>query len=202
MEIDTNANFIYGKFTLSNAYSDAALAGLNADADFSNYELNLGANGGYRFNGLGAENFSLKPFVGVQLYYDKQGEFTQNGGLNLTSDAYSDFAGDILAGVEARYIFDNGGFVFAKASYEQRLFNSRKEVFMRVDGANGGASGSGSSGGELRFENETFNGFFAANVGGRVLSLDKWKLDLEAQYKRYDNGLNYFGGNLSVRYAF
>ena len=63
-----------------------------------------------------------------------RGQSTQDGGLNLVSDAYSDFAGDILAGVEARYIFENGGFVFAKASYEQRLFNSRKEVFMRVDG--------------------------------------------------------------------
>ena len=61
---------------------------------------------------------------------------------------------------------------------------------------------SGCSDDELHFENETFNGFFAANVGGRVLSTEKFKLDLETLFKHFDNGLNYFGGQVSVRYAF
>ena len=124
LETDINANFIFAKFSLDNTWLDN---GLNSSSNFNNYQINLGAVAGWRFG----DDLSVKPFAGLQTYYENQGEFKQDM-LNLTSEAYSALVMDALVGVEGRYIFENGGFAFAKASYENKLYNSHKEVFMRV----------------------------------------------------------------------
>ena len=184
LETDINANFIFGKFELNNAWLDNAL--LNSNSKFNNYQANLGATLGYRFG----ESFSLKPFVGVQGYYEKQGEFNQESGLELTSETYSSLVFDALAGLETRYIFDNGSFIFAKASYENQLYNSHKEIFMRV-----------AHNDTLTYENESYDNVINANIGARLLSTKNFKLDIEALFKHYGNGI-YFGGNLSAKVSF
>ena len=184
LETDINANFIFGKFELNNAWLDNAL--LNSNSKFNNYQANLGATLGYRFG----ESFSLKPFVGVQGYYEKQGEFKQESGLELTSETYSSLVFDALAGLETRYIFDNGSFIFAKASYENQLYNSHKEIFMRV-----------AHNDTLTYENESYDNVINANIGARLLSTKNFKLDIEALFKHYGNGI-YFGGNLSAKVSF
>ena len=184
LETDINANFIFGKFELNNAWLDNAL--LNSNSKFNNYQANLGATLGYRFG----ESFSLKPFVGVQGYYEKQGEFNQESGLELTSETYSSLVFDALAGLETRYIFDNGSFIFAKASYENQLYNSHKEIFMRV-----------AHNDTLTYENESYDNVINANIGARLLSTKNFKLDIEALFKHYGNGI-YFGGNLSAKISF
>lgn len=94
---------------------------------------------------------------------------------------------DALVGLERRYIFENGGFVFAKVSYENKLYNSHKEVFMRV-----GVEA-------LRYENENYDNVINANLGARVLNIGSWKLDIEGIYRHYNNGLEFLCGNLSVK---
>lgn len=182
LETDINANFIFAKFSLDNTWLDN---GLNSSSNFNNYQINLGAVAGWRFG----DDLSVKPFAGLQTYYENQGEFKQNM-LNLTSEAYSALVMDALVGVEGRYIFENGGFAFAKASYENNLYNSHKEVFMRV-----GAEA-------LRYENESYDNVANLNLGARVLATKALKLDIEGLYKHYDNGLDYLGANLSVRWNF
>ena len=182
LETDINANFIFAKFSLDNTWLDN---GLNSSSNFNNYQINLGAVAGWRFG----DDLSVKPFASLQTYYENQGEFKQSA-LNLTSEAYSSFVMDALVGVEGRYIFENGGFAFAKASYENKLYNSHKEVFMRV-----GTDA-------LRYENESYDNVASLNLGARVLATKALKLDIEGLYKHYDNGLDYLGANLSVRWSF
>ena len=190
LETDFNTNFIYGKFELNNAWLDVlpwfSLPSLNSSSNFNNYQANVGAVVGWRFG----NNFSIKPFVGVQAYYENQGEFKQESGLELTSEAYSSLVFDALAGLETRYIFDNGSFIFAKASYENKLYNSHKEVFMRIADES------------LKYENESYDSVISANLGARLLSTKSFKLDIEALFKHYGNGVDYFGGNLGVRVRF
>lgn len=182
LETDINANFIFAKFSLDNTWLDNAL---NSSSNFNNYQINLGAVAGWRFG----DDLSVKPFAGLQTYYENQGEFKQDM-LNLTSEAYSALVMDALVGVEGRYIFENGGFAFAKASYENKLYNSHKEVFMRVGTE------------ALRYENESYDNVANLNLGARVLATKALKLDIEGLYKHYDNGVDYLGANLSVRWSF
>lgn len=182
LETDINANFIFAKFSLDNTWLDN---GLNSSSNFNNYQINLGAVAGWRFG----DDLSVKPFAGLQTYYENQGEFKQDM-LNLTSEAYSALVMDAVVGVEGRYIFENGGFAFAKASYENKLYNSHKEVFMRVGTE------------ALRYENESYDNVASLNLGARVLATKALKLDIEGLYKHYDNGLDYLGANLSVRLSF
>ena len=182
LETDINANFIFAKFSLDNTWLDNAL---NSSSNFNNYQINLGAVAGWRFG----DDLSVKPFAGLQTYYENQGEFKQDM-LNLTSEAYSALVMDAVVGVEGRYIFENGGFAFAKASYENKLYNSHKEVFMRVGTE------------ALRYENESYDNVASLNLGARVLATKALKLDIEGLYKHYDNGVDYLGANLSVRWSF
>lgn len=182
LETDINANFIFAKFSLDNTWLDN---GLNSSSNFNNYQINLGAVAGWRFG----DDLSVKPFAGLQTYYENQGEFKQDM-LKLTSEAYSALVMDALVGVEGRYIFENGGFAFAKASYENKLYNSHKEVFMRVGTE------------ALRYENESYDNVASLNLGARVLATKALKLDIESLYKHYDNGVDYLGANLSVRWSF
>ena len=182
LETDINANFIFAKFSLDNTWLDN---GLNSSSNFNNYQINLGAVAGWRFG----DDLSVKPFAGLQTYYENQGEFKQDM-LNLTSETYSALVMDAVVGVEGRYIFENGGFAFAKASYENKLYNSHKEVFMRVGTE------------ALRYENESYDNVANLNLGARVLATEALKLDIEGLYKHYDNGLDYLGANLSVRWSF
>ena len=182
LETDINANFIFAKFSLDNTWLDN---GLNSSSNFNNYQINLGAVAGWRFG----DDLSVKPFAGLQTYYENQGEFKQDM-LNLTSEAYSALVMDAFVGVEGRYVFENGGFAFAKASYENKLYNSHKEVFMRVGTE------------ALRYENESYDNVANLNLGARVLATKALKLDIEGLYKHYDNGIDYLGANLSVRLSF
>lgn len=183
LETDINLNFLVGNFDLDNSWAQDS--SLNSNAHFSNYQTNLGVVVGKRFG----ESLSVKPFVGVQGYYETQDEFLL-AGLNMQSEAYNATMFDALVGLEGRYIFENGGFVFAKASYENKLYNSHKEVFMRVANQ------------RLEYENESHDNVIGANLGARVLNIGRWKLDIEGVYKHYNSGLNYFGGNLGVKRSF
>lgn len=182
LETDINLNFVLGAFDLDNSWLDSAL---NSSANFNNYQGNLGVSVGKRFG----EDLSVKPYVGLQSYYESQDEFRFDA-LALKSDEYKAAMFDALVGVEGRYIFESGGFVFARVSYENKLYNSHKEIFMRAGNE------------ELKYDNESYDNVIGANLGARVLNIGSWKLDIEGIYKRYNSGLNFFGGNLGVKKSF
>ncbi len=183
LETDINLNFLLGAFEVDNSWVQDST--LDSSANFNNYQGNLGVSVGKRFG----ENLSVKPYLGLQSYYESQDKFTFDA-LALHSEAYKAAMFDGLVGVEGRYIFENGSFIFARASYENKLYNSHKEVFMRAGNE------------QLEYELESYDNVIGANIGARVLNIGRWKLDIEGIYKHYNNGLNFYGGNVGVKFAF
>ncbi len=183
LETDISLGFLLGAFELNNTWKNSTLE--DSSANFNNYQGNLGVNVGWRFG----ENLSFKPYLGLQAYYEKQDKFHFDN-LQLFSDEYSASLIDGLVGVEGRYVFENGGFIFAMATFQNKFHNSHNEVFMRIADT------------ELSYENERYDNIIGANIGARVLSTQHFKLDLEGIYKHYNTGLNYYGGSLSLRFAF
>ncbi len=184
LETDINLNFLLGAFKLDNTWNSNS--GVESSkANFNNYQGNLGVSVGWRFG----ENLSFKPYLGLQGHYERQDEFHFDN-LQLYSEAYNTGLLDGLVGVEGRYIFEGGNFIFVGASFQNKLYNSHREVFMRV------------ADNEISYENERYDSIIGANIGARVLNLGAFKLDVEGVYKHYNTGLNYYGGSLSVRVGF
>ncbi len=184
VEADIHANFTLGKFSLENAW--LADSTLNSSSDFTNYQGNIGAQIGPRYSYLN-DKLSTKIFVGLQNYYESQGSFSV---LDLKSDSYNDYTLNGVAGLEERIMLGESAFIFGRAGYEFRLYNSTKEVFMR-DATN-----------ELKYENASNKGILTANIGGQIHAADSLKLGIEGIYKHYNTGLNYFGGSVNVRFVF
>ena len=180
IEVDLSADLIWGKFSVENSWFDDST--MNFNAKFGNYQANLGAILGYRFG----EKFSVKPFAGVQIKAEKQDEFRQNGGLNLQSKAYNGFVFGGVAGLEARYIFENGAFIFAKASYEKFNEPVNENFILKNE--------------TLRYKN--YDNIANVSVGGRIFSTNSFKIDLQGLYQRYNDGLNALGGNVAFRWHF
>lgn len=181
-EVDFDADFLLGKFSAENAWiSDSAM---NLSADFNHYQLNLGAIIGWRFG----KRFSIKPFAGAQTHFEAQDSFRQNNGLQIESNAYNALIWGALVGVESRYDFTNGIFIYAKAQYE--TFNAPKSARFTLDGET------------LQYKNKNYQHIINANLGASFAVIQSLKIDIEALYQRYNDGTNYFGGNIAMRWSF
>lgn len=185
IEVDLGANIMFGLFDLKNSWfiNDE----MNFNAKFNTYQGNLSTVLGYRFGG----DFSVKPFLGVQALFEKQEGFRQNNGLNLQSNAYSELIIGGIIGLETRYIFENGAFIVAKASYEN--FNEEQNERFAVGVLN-------TDDNKLRYE--SYDNVLNFSIGGRVYGGERLKIDLQGLYQHYNDGLNAFGGNVAVRWEF
>ena len=189
MEADLSANVMMGLFDINNAW--LANSSMNSNSNFNNYQGSFSTLLGYRFG----EAFSVKPFVGAEVLFEKQDGFTQkNGTLNIRGKAYNELIIGGIIGVETRYVFENGAFVFAKASVEN--FNEEKNERFMISTLNGTEP--------LRYE--SYKNVINVNLGGRIFTKDfgdnSLKIDIEALYQHYDDNLNAFGGNVLVRWKF
>lgn len=184
LETDVNLNFMLGLFDADTAF--AIDSNLNSSANFNSYLGNLGVSVGKRFGDM----MSVKPFIGLQGYWEKQDDYEFNA-LGIRGEGYNTAALDGLIGVEGRAVFENGNFLFAKVNYETKFLNSRDSLFLRTN-----------SGSTLKYENETYNNIIGANIGARFLIIDQWKFDIEGIYKHFDSGLNYVGGQIGIRRSF
>lgn len=182
LELDFEADFLFGKFDIKNSWiSDSTM---NLNADFNNYQLNFGAIIGWRFG----ERFSIKPFVGVQTHFEAQDSFRQNNGLQIQSNAYNTLIWGALVGVESRYDFTNGIFIYAKAQYE--TFSAPKNVRFMLNGES------------LQYANKNYKHIINVNVGASFAVIQRLKIEVEGLYQRYNDGINYFGGNITLRWNF
>ena len=182
LEADFGVGFLVGRFSVKNAwFSDDSM---NLNADFNNYQLDFSATIGWRFGSA----FSIKPFVGAQTHFESQNKFRQNGGLGIANNGYNALIIGALAGAEMRYDFTNGIFIFTKAQYE--IFSLQKDERFALNGAN------------LNYQNENYKHIISANVGASFALPQSLKLDLETLYQRYNDGQNYFGGSVAVKWRF
>ncbi|NDJ26923.1 hypothetical protein DMB95_03220 [Campylobacter sp. MIT 12-8780] len=184
LELDLNLNAIAGFFSVQ---SDSFINPLlSSKSKFNTQELNGGFTLGYRFG----ERLSFKPFAGLEHYLIHQGGFKEEGGLGIESKAYTHYALGGVVGAETRLELDNSAFVFAKVSYEDKLYHSHKNIFFRVNDQS------------LKYKNESFDSSLQASIGAQIFAINNARLNAEMIYKHYDSGLNYYGGNLMLKYVF
>lgn len=180
-ETEFNANLLFGSFTIDNKWTEQSL---NSSSKFNNYELNLGLVAGARYG----KKLSFKPFVGVQNYGQRQDGFV--GILGFESKAYNAYILDGVLGVQMQYVRSAFSSVYGKVSFERRLYNTHKFVFLR-SGKN-----------ELKYENQSYESVVSAALGAQLLTYKRFKLNAEGFLRHYDTGLNYYGGSLVMRYRF
>lgn len=180
-ETEFNANLLFGSFTIDNKWTEKSL---NSSSKFNNYELNLGLLAGARYG----KKLSFKPFVGVQNYGQRQDGFV--GILGFESKAYNAYILDGVLGVQMQYVRSAFSSVYGKVSFERRLYNTHKFVFLR-SGEN-----------ELKYENQSYESVVSAALGAQLLTYKRFKLNAEGFLRHYDTGLNYYGGSLVMRYRF
>lgn len=180
-ETEFNANLLFGSFTIDNKWTERSL---NSSSKFNNYELNLGLVAGARYG----KKLSFKPFVGVQNYGQRQDGFV--GILGFESKAYNAYILDGVLGVQMQYVRSAFSSVYGKVSFERRLYNTHKFVFLR-SGEN-----------ELKYENQSYESVVSAALGAQLLTYKRFKLNAEGFLRHYDTGLNYYGGSLVIRYSF
>lgn len=180
-ETEFNANLLFGSFTIDNKWTEQSL---NSSSKFNNYELNLGLVAGARYG----KKLSFKPFVGVQNYGQRQDGFV--GILGFESKAYNAYILDGVLGVQMQYVRSAFSSVYGKVSFERRLYNTHKFVFLR-SGEN-----------ELKYENQSYESVVSAALGAQLLTYKRFKLNAEGFLRHYDTGFNYYGGSLVMRYRF
>ena len=180
-ETEFNANLLFGSFTIDNKWTEKSL---NSSSKFNNYELNLGLLAGARYG----KKLSFKPFVGVQNYGQRQDGFV--GILGFESKAYNAYILDGVLGVQMQYVRSAFSSVYGKVSFERRLYNTHKFVFLR------------SGDNELKYENQSYESVVSAALGAQLLTYKRFKLNAEGFLRHYDTGLNYYGGSLVMRYSF
>lgn len=180
-ETEFNANLLFGSFTIDNKWTEQSL---NSSSKFNNYELNLGLVAGARYG----KKLSFKPFVGVQNYGQRQDGFV--GILGFESKAYNAYILDGVLGVQMQYVRSAFSSVYGKVSFERRLYNTHKFVFLR------------SGDNELKYENQSYESVVSAALGAQLLTYKRFKLNAEGFLRHYDTGLNYYGGSLVMRYRF
>lgn len=180
-ETEFNANLLFGSFTIDNKWTEQSL---NSSSKFNNYELNLGLVAGARYG----KKLSFKPFVGVQNYGQRQDGFV--GILGFESKAYNAYILDGVLGVQMQYVRSAFSSVYGKVSFERRLYNTHKFVFLR-SGEN-----------ELKYENQSYESVVSAALGAQLLTYKRFKLNAEGFLRHYNTGLNYYGGSLVMRYSF
>lgn len=180
-ETEFNANLLFGSFTIDNKWTERSL---NSSSKFNNYELNLGLVAGARYG----KRLSFKPFVGVQNYGQRQDGFV--GILGFESKAYNAYILDGVLGVQMQYVRSAFSSVYGKVSFERRLYNTHKFVFLR------------SGDNELKYENQSYESVVSAALGAQLLTYKRFKLNAEGFLRHYDTGFNYYGGSLVMRYRF
>lgn len=185
LELSTNANLALGFFKIKNQWQN--MPEFASKANFSNYQFNLGLLGGVKLEG---EKLSFKPFVGVQNYFEFQEGFKQSGGLGLESKAYNAYIIDGVLGLKTSYVYNEFASFFVQFSLENRLYNTHKEVFMRILND------------ELKYENQSYDNVLGVHLGTQIFTYYRFNLDAELLYKHYNSGLNYFGGSLLFKYHF
>lgn len=185
LELATNANLALGFFKINNQWQN--MPEFASKANFSNYQFNLGLLGGVKLEG---EKLSFKPFVGVQNYFEFQEGFKQSGGLGLESKAYNAYIIDGVLGLKTSYVYNEFASFFVQFNFENRLYNTHKEVFMRILDD------------ELKYENQSYDNILGVHLGTQIFTYYHFNLDAELLYKHYNSGLNYFGGSLLFKYHF
>ena len=178
---------VYATAAFSDNTQEYKIAGplSNADSSYEFYSGELEAIVGYRFG----DEFSIKPYIGVNNSYNYRTGIKQNGGVLMRADSQKYYALDGIFGAEAQYNLQSG-YVYGKLEHYRTLYYSNDSMKFRLGNSDMI---------ELLMDKDFKT---TASLGFMYYYNEFINLGLETMYSIYNGGLKNYGGSLMFKYLF
>ncbi len=174
---------------------------LNGTSNKSDYtQTFLGASGAYGYVFNMGDKFDIKPLIGLNVYYGKTPDYTENGLWAQKVYSMDSFAASAEIGAEFRKGFDGGNYFYITPKIEQFFATSGDDFEGRFTGNN--SMKYHVAGAE---KDKTFGKIL---IGSNISVTDRFSIDLSIGAKQIlgnkdDNtDETYLTGNIGVKYSF
>ncbi|MCV3470809.1 autotransporter outer membrane beta-barrel domain-containing protein [Campylobacter sp. CNRCH_2015_0814] len=173
---------------------------LNGTSNKSDYtQTFLGASGAYGYVFNMGDKFDIKPLVGLNVYYGKTPDYTENGLWAQQVDSMDSFAASAEIGAEFRKGFDGGSYFYITPKIEQFFATSGNDFKGHFTGSNMNYHVAGAE------KDKTFGKIL---IGSNISVTDRFSVDLSIGAKQIlgnkddDTDETYVTGNIGVKYSF
>ncbi|EAJ1261120.1 autotransporter outer membrane beta-barrel domain-containing protein [Campylobacter lari] len=173
---------------------------LNGTSNKSDYtQTFLGASGAYGYVFDFSDNFSIKPLIGLNLYYGKTPDYTESGVWAQKVYSMDSFAASAELGAEFRKFFNDGSYFYITPKIEQFFAMSGNNFKARFTGSDMNYHVAGAE------KDKTFGKIL---IGSNIGITDKFTIDLSVGAKQIlgnkdDNtDETYLTGNIGLKYSF
>ncbi|EAI4441491.1 autotransporter outer membrane beta-barrel domain-containing protein [Campylobacter lari] len=166
-------------------------------SDFTQTYLGASGNYGYVFDF--SDSFSIKPLIGLNLYYSHTPDYTENGLWAQKVYSMDSFAASAEIGAEFRKFFDGGSYFYVTPKIEQFFAMSGDDFKGRFTGSDFSYNVAGAE------KDKTFGKIL---IGSNISVTDRFSIDLSVGAKQIlgnkdDNtDETYLTGNIGVKYSF
>ncbi|MCV3356911.1 autotransporter outer membrane beta-barrel domain-containing protein [Campylobacter sp. RKI_CA19_01122] len=166
-------------------------------SDFTQTYLGASGNYGYVFDF--SDSFSIKPLIGLNLYYSHTPDYTENGLWAQKVYSMDSFAASAEIGAEFRKGFDGGSYFYVTPKIEQFFATSGNDFKGHFTGSNMNYHVAGAE------KDKTFGKIL---IGSNISVTDRFSIDLSVGAKQIlgnkdDNtDETYLTGNIGVKYSF
>ncbi|EFO9447277.1 autotransporter outer membrane beta-barrel domain-containing protein [Campylobacter lari] len=173
---------------------------LNGTSNKSDYtQTFLGASGAYGYVFNMGDKFDIKPLIGLNVYYGKTPDYTENGVWAQKVYSMDSFAASAEIGAEFRKGFDGGSYFYITPKIEQFFATSGNDFKGHFTGSNMNYHVAGAE------KDKTFGKIL---IGSNISVTDRFSVDLSIGAKQIlgnkdDNtDETYLTGNIGVKYSF
>ncbi|EAJ0335317.1 autotransporter outer membrane beta-barrel domain-containing protein [Campylobacter lari] len=173
---------------------------LNGTSNKSDYtQTFLGASGAYGYVFNMGDKFDIKPLIGLNVYYGKTPDYTENGVWAQKVYSMDSFAASAEIGAEFRKGFDGSGYFYITPKIEQFFATSGNDFKGHFTGSNMNYHVAGAE------KDKTFGKIL---IGSNISVTDRFSVDLSIGAKQIlgnkdDNtDETYLTGNIGVKYSF
>ncbi|EAI3897291.1 autotransporter outer membrane beta-barrel domain-containing protein [Campylobacter lari] len=173
---------------------------LNGTSNKSDYtQTFLGASGAYGYVFNMGDKFDIKPLIGLNVYYGKTPDYTENGVWAQKVYSMDSFAASAEIGAEFRKGFDSGSYFYITPKIEQFFATSGNDFKGHFTGSNMNYHVAGAE------KDKTFGKIL---IGSNISLTDRFSVDLSIGAKQIlgnkdDNtDETYLTGNIGVKYSF
>ncbi|MBF7067198.1 autotransporter outer membrane beta-barrel domain-containing protein [Campylobacter volucris] len=185
----------YAQFSYTD--QERFLNGTNNKSDYT--QTFLGASGAYGYVLDMGDKFAIKPLIGLNLYYGKTPDYTENGVWAQKVYSMDSFAASAEIGAEFRKGFDGGSYFYITPKIEQFFATSGNDFKGRFAGSDMNYHVSGAE------KDKTFGKLL---IGSNIGITENLSVDLSLGAKQIlgnkdDNtDETYFTGNIGFKYSF
>ncbi|EAJ0340491.1 autotransporter outer membrane beta-barrel domain-containing protein [Campylobacter lari] len=185
----------YAQFSYTD--QERFLNGISNKSDYT--QTFLGASGAYGYVFNMGDKFDIKPLIGLNVYYGKTPDYTENGIWAQKVYSMDSFAASAEIGAEFRKGFDSGSYFYITPKIEQFFATSGNDFKGHFTGSNMNYHVAGAE------KDKTFGKIL---IGSNISLTDRFSVDLSIGAKQIlgnkdDNtDETYLTGNIGVKYSF